>query len=89
MKNADMPAMPLTNDMGAPHFTGDVALTSSNCSGLTKREMFSIQIMASLSSTSLDDATRLLKATGFDDLGEMYAGMAVEYADSLLKELEK
>ena len=76
MKNADMLSTPTLIGHG---YNG----------GLTKRETCAIKIMASLSSTNLDDATRLLKATGCDDLGEMYAGMAVEYADALLKELEK
>lgn len=85
MKNADMPAMPVNNG----ELASALELGADGSKGLTKREICAIKIMASLSSTNLDDATRLLKATGCDDLGEMYAGMAVEYADALIKELEK
>ena len=92
MKNADLPAMPLSGDayqdFAAYDETGGTSY-NPECQGLTKREMFAMNIMASISATSLEDCTRLLKATGKGDIGEMYAGMAVEYADALLKELEK
>lgn len=89
MKNADLPAMPqsATDDGYGCNYTG--SFNGQVPTGLTKREMFAMNIMASISATSLEDCTRLLKATGRDDIGEMYAGMAVEYADALLKELER
>lgn len=98
MKNADMPAMPLTNDMGAPHFTGDVALTSSNCSGLTKREMIAKDIdVGEFKFNSIDNLSefigRSVDQSSMEDLikatAECDAKIRVIYADSLLKELEK
>lgn len=80
MKNADMPAMPLSGD--AYHdFAGYVpGKTSFNpeCQGLTKREYAAIKIMAALASQM---------GTGADP---NYASRyAVKWANALMSELNK
>jgi hypothetical protein len=79
MKNADMPAMPILNDMGAPHFSGDIALTNNNCFGLTKREMFAMNAMQALVTAQPHWGME------FNEIAEI----AVQHADALLQELEK
>ncbi len=88
MKNADMPAMPIVNDNGAPHFTSDIAMTKSNCVGMTKREMIAMHAMQGYISGNLawtDGADGGAVMLSVDEA----AREAVSYADALLKELEK
>ncbi len=85
MKNADMPAAPLVNENGAPHFIGDLATTKENCTGLTKREMFTMHALSSVL-----DMYNPYEQGNFDSSDyEQTAVRAVGLADALLKELEK
>lgn len=79
-----MPATPLVNENGAPHFIGDLAITPDNCVGLTKREMFAMHVMASAIGGVMANPDPQANATPNDT-----AELAVCYADALLKELEK
>lgn len=80
MKNKDMPAMP----QPMVECDGQVYTTFDNYgkgpqSGLTKREMFALKLMAAY-------------RTQHEVLGaepEQVAGWAIDDADALLKELEK
>lgn len=74
MKNSDMPAMPTqTYDHGAA--MQGLAVTVTDKSGLTKREMMAMHMMASIATT-----------IGYQNYGQM-AQDAVAAADSLLAEL--
>ena len=86
MKNADMPATPLVNENGAPHFIGDLAITPENCVGLTKREMFAMHALPSVIKW-LDCGVE--RGEWNDWNFEDAASHAVIAADALLKELEK
>lgn len=87
MKNADMPAMPMFDVEANPcrvrnPDTGEIA----RATGLTKREMMAMHMMASLISPMMDDVLE------YKDSKELLNNMtesAVEMADALLAELEK
>jgi hypothetical protein len=74
-KNADMPAMPQTNEDNMCRMTG---IPKPLHSGLTKREMFAIAAMQGLLAKHGDD----------DYSSDSIAKYAVAHADALLKELE-
>ena len=78
MKNADMPAMPVTDEAGMPF--KDVPGESCTM-GLTKREHFAAMAMQGIISADHANGSEKLCA-------EDVAVMAVDYADELLKELE-
>ena len=73
MKNGDMPAMPITDELGMPF--NSVPKEQSTV-GITKREMMAMHIASGLIS---DPQVRT---------GEV-AAMAVKVADALLAELER
>lgn len=75
MKNADMPAMPVTDECGMPFNSIPEGLCTT---GLTKREMMAMHILSGLLSDYEFDVTR-----------QMAAEVAVEQADALLAELER
>lgn len=91
MKNADMPAMPIVNENGAPHFIGDLATTTENCLGLTKREMFAMHAMQGI----LSNSGGVIQGNNYSGTGwcnsnaSDLAKLSLECADELLKELEK
>lgn len=74
MKNADMPAMPVVE----VRRVGDVEKSTSEATGLTKREMMAMHILSGLLSDYEFDVTR-----------QMAAEIAVEQADALLAELDR
>ncbi|AUR98853.1 hypothetical protein NVP1256O_14 [Vibrio phage 1.256.O._10N.286.45.F8] len=94
MKNADMPAMPVSND----ELASALELGADGSKGLTKREMIakdidvgefqfnSINNLSEFIGRSVDQSSMvdLIKATA-----ECDAKLRVIYADALLKELEK
>ncbi|AUR89601.1 coil containing protein [Vibrio phage 1.137.O._10N.261.46.B5] len=90
MKNADLPAMPLVNENGAPHFACDLAMTDSNCTGLTKREMFAMNAMQGI----LSNSGGVIQGNNHTGTGwcnsnaKDLARWSLECADALLKELE-
>lgn len=74
MKNADMPAMPVTDECGMPFNS----IPEGSCTtGLTKREMMAMHMMAA----------RISIPGAPDD--EFDAKRAVAATDALLAELEK
>lgn len=82
MKNADIPAMPCEIEARVAQDNLGADLNSAYewhkaQSGLTKREMFAMAAMQGI-----------LARTGSTDRS-VNARLAVEYADALLKELEK
>ncbi|QHC10120.1 hypothetical protein GRF56_16730 [Aeromonas veronii] len=79
MKNADMPAMPVRDTDNEPLRIGLYPVYSSGefATGLTKREMMAMHIMASIATT-----------VGYQNYGQM-AEDAVAATDALLAELEK
>lgn len=81
MKNADMPAMPqsATNEGYGCNYTG--SFNGEVPTGLTKREMFAMNAMQGLLSSE--------SAESWYEQHEDCAKAAVNYADALLKELEK
>ncbi|MGL4350832.1 MAG: hypothetical protein ACRCT2_09780 [Plesiomonas shigelloides] len=74
MKNADMPAMPVTNDVGLPCDSPPKDLCTI---GLTKREMMAMHMMSAFMVGRESPNT------------EWYASIAVEATNSLLAELDK
>lgn len=79
MKNADMPAMPqvVAEDSRGNGLVG--SYMEEEWQGLTKREMFAMHIIGHLANGT----------AGYDEQVFNKAKVAVEYADALLKELEK
>ena len=75
MKNANMPAMPSDVEVVYEAMTGGDGSWGKAALGLTKREMVSMHIMASIATT-----------IGYQNYGQM-AQDAVAAADSLLAEL--
>lgn len=83
MKNADMPAMPLTNENGAPlHFSAAGMDNDGVMFGLTKREMMAMHALQGLLSGTVTDELVVGDEKGF-------AEAAVDYADALLAALEE
>ena len=83
MKNADMPAMPVhdvVETCSADGNEGPFLLTREH-TGITKREMFAMAAMQGILTSETEDWRHKEK--------ESLASAAVEYADALLKELEK
>ena len=81
IKNADMPAMPLTGDAYTDLSNYDGTRNTScnpECLGLTKREHAAIEIMAGMAASN----------HGYHDYKYM-ASDAVKQADALLAELEQ
>lgn len=77
MKNADLPAMPVVNGDNEPaEFDRPFYRNSNLATGLTKREMMAMHMMASLVATS-----------GYQ-MREHIAQDAVAATDALLAELE-
>ncbi|AUR97468.1 coil containing protein [Vibrio phage 1.239.O._10N.261.52.F6] len=79
MKNKDMPAMPIELS-GFGQFKPEAHI------GLTKREMITMHVACSVM-TSLNDGAHRCEwdYPSFEELAEQ----SVQYADALLKELEK
>lgn len=75
MKNADMPAMPVITEKRV----ANTSVSTCDSSGLTKREMFAMNLMNGILSNND------YSYSGFSGA----ASMATEAADALLKELEK
>ena len=85
MKNADMPAIPMFSDNAEPCIVRDPETgVTAPATGLTKREMMAMHMMASLVSTMMDDV--LQYEDSIEWLNNMAVG-AVEMADALLVEL--
>ena len=74
MKNADMPAMPIGQQM-------DSIFMNPACNGLTKREIYAMAAMQGLVTATMHDGM-----WSHDPVTA--ADAAVEYADALLKALE-
>lgn len=88
MKNADMPAMPLSGD-AYNDFAGYVpGKTSFNpeCQGLTKREMFAMHAMQAMLTSKF---AVNFNGDALPDENDKLCKCAVHFADELLKELEK
>ena len=94
MKNADMPAMPLTGDAYHDFSSyGGTSKTSYNpeCQGLTKREMFAMNAMQGI----LSNSGGVIQGNNHTGTGwcnssaKDLAEWSLECADALLKELEK
>lgn len=86
MNYADMPAMPtpkgLLDDLTHQCVTESL--------GLTKREMFAMNVMQGiLSGNSLQGLSEIAAENGLDDADSLIVGISIKAADSLLKELEK
>lgn len=82
MKNADMPAMPVTikADVQQKAF----GAVDFQCQGITKREMFAMHAMQGLLSSASDsDGIWTNEGPSF------IASEAVSFADALLAELDK
>jgi hypothetical protein len=81
MNNANNPAMPLTGDAYQDFAGHEEGKNSYNpeCQGLTKREMFAMNLMAAYRS----------QPETMEAKPEQVAEWAIEDADALLKELEK
>ena len=84
MKNSDMPAMPIEiNGFGqyAPEVYG----------GLTKREMFAMNAMQGLLSCSDNELLMNIKSMKdwYNSHSKAISVLSVQYADALLKELDK
>lgn len=77
MKNSDMPAMPVNTFIQS----GDTSQSTSEFSGLSKREIMAMHAMQGLLSSE--------SAKSWYEKHEDCAEAAVNYADALLKELEK
>ncbi|AGH16097.1 hypothetical protein VPKG_00060 [Vibrio phage pYD21-A] len=78
MKNAKLPAMPITNDKLATA----LEIGASGASGLTKREMFAMHAMAAW-------IAHHGSANNYGFSAKDAAMSSVECADALLSELEK
>ena len=81
MKNADMPAMPVNNFLKE----GDLAVSTNEFQGLTKREMFAMHAMQGL----LSDGSYADLYNTADEWRKNITEASVEFADVLLEELEK
>lgn len=78
MKNADMPAMPMFSDNAEPCIVRDPETgKKAPATGLTKREMMAMHIMASIATT-----------VGYQNYCQM-AQDAIAATDAILAELEK
>lgn len=76
MKNSDSPAMPtITYDHGAA--MQGIAVSVTDATGLTKREIMAMHMMASIATT-----------VGYQNYGQM-AQDAIAATDALLAELER
>lgn len=93
MKNADMPAMPLSGD-AYNDFAGYVpGKTSFNpeCQGLTKREMFAMHAMQGI----LSNSGGVIQGNNYSGTGwcnsnaQDLAKWSIECADAMLAELDK
>ena len=83
MKNADMPAMPLTNGNGAPiHHSGAGMDNEGVMFGMTKREIMAMHMMQGI--LTGQDTNEMVVG---DD--KCFAEFAVQCADALLAELER
>ena len=95
MKNADMPAMPVSLSEeyqcsdGLPVGHSVTKQRVVYHAGLTKREMIAMHAMQGFASSDVETTRTYLKASGEDDIGVMFAKMSVEFADALLAELDK
>lgn len=78
MKNADMPAMPVTDESGMPFNSTPTDLCTM---GLTKREMMAMHAMVGLLSGDAGSECSYLPTDLATD--------SVRYADALLAELER
>lgn len=94
MKNADLPAMPLSGDAYQDFAAYDGTKNTSynpECQGLTKREMFAMHAMQGLLSNSGGVVqSNSMSGTGFCNSDEnSLAQWSIACADALLKELAK
>ncbi len=86
MKNADLPAMPITLNEVSCAFVNEVGDNAKKIFGLTKREMFAMAAMQGLLSGTDGDSAL------FDNAPEWVRNIAeasVEFSDALLAELER
>ncbi|CAM0009153.1 hypothetical protein VPHK359_0017 [Vibrio phage K359] len=81
MKNADIPAMPVNSFLKE----GDLAVSTNEFQGLTKREMFAMHAMQGL----LSDGSYADLYNTADEWRKNITEASVEFADVLLEELEK
>lgn len=78
MKNADMPAMPLVNENGAPVHHSSAGMDNEGVMfGLTKREMMAMHMMAAM-------------LVGTEDPNSVYcAAKAIDAVDQLIFQLDR
>lgn len=90
IKNADMPAIPMFNESGAPIHHSSAGLHDGCISGLTKREMFAINAMQGLLSNSGGVIQgNPMSGTGWcNSDAQSLAQLSLECADALLAELD-
>lgn len=87
MKNADMPAMPVSND----ELASALELGADGSKGLTKREMFAMNAMQGI----LSNSGGVIQGNNYSGTGwcnssaDDLAKWSIDCADALLKELEK
>lgn len=88
IKNGDMPAVPLVNELGHPYHASNVAFDNKPlCVGLTKREKFAMAALQGiLASKYFSD---FCNVSELEDKRGASAEVAVKHADALLAELEK
>ena len=85
MKNADIPAMPVNSFLKE----GDLAVSTNEFQGLTKREMFAMNAMQGI----LSNSGGVIQGNNYSGTGwcnssaDDLAKLSVECADALLKEL--
>lgn len=84
MKNADMPAFPVTDEYGRPFID---APTETCTMGLTKREYFAALAMQGLTSSPLE--TEKLSHAANKSLKVFVVEQAVAISDALLAELSR
>ena len=78
MKNADLPAMPLTNENGAPIHYSQAGMDNDGVMfGLTKREMMAMHMMSAIIVGCESPNT------------EWCASIAIDATEKLLAELER
>lgn len=91
MKNADMPAAPMTNENGAPQHYSSLGIHEGCVTGLTKREMFAMHAMQGI----LSNSGGVIQANSMSGTGwcncdaSGLAKWSLDCADALLAELEK
>ena len=86
MKNADMPAMPLTNDNGSPIHHSNAGMDNDGVMfGMTKREMMAMHIISGIASHP--DMMQANADGAHDSVGQAIAAQSVLLADYLLAEL--